>query len=160
MIKEKVLEALAYLGFKYEEVGENTYEFSYEGTRYLYMYNDNDEDFLSIVVYGVYELEDGDELKLYKLIDKVNGTMKYCKAYRIGNSLWLSYERELFGEEDFAQLISTIILHLDSTLYYTRKAIADADKPEDTGDGETGSDTESGETDGDDIEAADPEKEQ
>ena len=46
-MKEKILEAFANLGFKLEDADGMGYVFDYEGIRFLYMYNENDENFLS-----------------------------------------------------------------------------------------------------------------
>ena len=42
-MKEKILEAFANLGFKLEDADGMGYVFDYEGIRFLYMYNENDE---------------------------------------------------------------------------------------------------------------------
>lgn len=123
-MKEKILEALHEIGFKLEEL-DSWYGFSYEGTRYLYMPNDDDENFMSFGIPGLYEMEEERELEFYKLLDKINSTMKYTKCYQINNNLWLFDEREIFGNEDFTQLVSSTILHLDAALNFTRKAISE-----------------------------------
>lgn len=51
-MKEKILEAFANLGFKLEDADGMGYVFDYEGIRFLYMYNENDENFLSIALPG------------------------------------------------------------------------------------------------------------
>ena len=73
---------------------------------------------------------------------KINSTLKYVKAYILGGSVWLFYERELFGDEDLMMQISRIILHLENGLRFARKSITEIendvendvpseDKPED-----------------------------
>ena len=51
-MKEKILEAFANLGFKLEDADGMGYVFDYEGIRFIYMYNENDENFLSIALPG------------------------------------------------------------------------------------------------------------
>ena len=124
MTKENVLEALKELGFKCEYLGEIGYGFSYEGTNYLYMYNPNDENFLQVAIHRVYELSDGgDEMFLYRLMDQVNSSLKYTKAYTVGDSVWLFYEREIIGDEDYTKLLSCIITHLDQALFFALRTI-------------------------------------
>ncbi len=54
--------------------------------------------------------------------------MKYVKTYMLGNSVWLFYERELFGEEDLMTVISRMILHLEAGLVFARKAMAEIEE--------------------------------
>jgi hypothetical protein len=46
----------------------------------------------------------------------------------LGNSVWLFYERELFGEEDLMTVISRMILHLEAGLVFARKAMAEIEE--------------------------------
>lgn len=48
-MKEKILEAFANLGFKLEDADGMGYVFDYEGIRFLYMYNENDENFCPLL---------------------------------------------------------------------------------------------------------------
>ena len=119
-MKEKILEAFAELGFQLEQMDDFGYGFSYEGTNFIFMPNADDEDFLNICVPGIYDLEEESPLLFIELMNKINSTLKYIKAYELGKSIWLFYERELFGDEDLAKVISRMILHL-----FSRKAMAE-----------------------------------
>lgn len=67
-MKEKILEAFDNLGFNLEDNESLGYHFYYEGINFLYMYNEDDEDFLNIAVPGIYDLEDDNKetMKLLK----------------------------------------------------------------------------------------------
>lgn len=121
-MKEKILEAFSELGFNLENV-EFGYTFNYEGINMLLMLSDDDENFLNIAVPGIVELDEDNAAILCALMDKVNSTVKYVKTYVLGESVWLFYERELFGEDDLSQLISRMILRLESALYFSRKVM-------------------------------------
>lgn len=127
-MKEKILEAFRDLGFKLEETEEMGYNFSYEGLNLLYMYNENDEEFLNIALPGIIEADEDRMLQICALLEKINSTVKYVKAYLFGNSVWLFYERELFGEEDLTAVISRMILHLEAGLGFARKAMAEIEE--------------------------------
>lgn len=124
-MKEKILEAFAELGFKLEQMDDFCYGFSYEGTNFIFMPNADDEEFLNICVPGIYDLEEESPLTFIELMNKINSTLKYIKAYELGKSIWLFYERELFGDEDLAKVISRMILHLEAGLMFSRKAMAE-----------------------------------
>jgi hypothetical protein len=128
-MKEKLLEAFGNMGFMLKEVENMGYSFSYEETNLLFMYNENDEDFLNIAIPGIYEIEEGKMLQVCALLEKINSTLKYVKAYILGGSVWLFYERELFGdEEDLMSIISRMILNLEAGLAFSRKAIVEIEK--------------------------------
>ena len=124
-MKEKILETFAELGFKLEQMDDFGYGFSYEGTNFIFMPNSDDEEFLNICVPGIYDLEEESPLTFIELMNKINSTLKYIKAYELGKSIWLFYERELFGDEDLAKVISRMILHLEAGLMFSRKAMAE-----------------------------------
>ena len=127
-MKEKILEAFRDLGFKLEEEEGMGYCFNYEGLNLLYMYNENDEEFLNIALPGIIEVEEDRMLQICALLEKINSTLKYVKTYMLGNSVWLFYERELFGEEDLMTVISRMILHLEAGLAFARKAMAEIEE--------------------------------
>ena len=134
-MKEKILEAFKALGFELEEM-EIGYGFLYEGKHYLYMPNDDDEDFLSISLPAVLDNDDENNVVFYQLMDKVNGTLKYVKANKLNDSMWLFYERELFGGEDLKQVLSRMILHLEAAYMFLRRAMAASEEDEQESDAE------------------------
>ncbi|MCI6828172.1 MAG: hypothetical protein MR924_02735 [Prevotella sp.] len=127
-MKEKILEAFRDLGFKLEEEEGMGYCFKYEGLNLLYMYNENDEEFLNIALPGIIDVEEDRMLQICALLEKINSTLKYVKAYMLGNSVWLFYEREILGEEDLMTVISRMILHLEAGLAFARKAMTEIEE--------------------------------
>lgn len=124
-MKEKIMEAFQELGFQLEQIEETEwYGFSYEGNNYMYFYNSEDAEFLSISIPGIFELKDDNINTFIVLEELLNSTPKYVKAYKMKDSLWLFYERELLGEEDLKLVISHMIKHLDAALFTARKFIA------------------------------------
>ena len=123
-MKEQILNTFAAMGFLLEEMEGFGYGFQYEGINYLYMPNDDDEDFLNIAVPAIVEINDENIHAAHLLMDKLNSTLKYVKANKLGDSMWLFYERELYGGEDFEKLLSRMILHLEAALNFYRNAMA------------------------------------
>lgn len=123
-MKELILNTFAAMGFQLEEMEGFGYGFRYEGINYLYMPNDDDEDFLNIAVPAIVEINDENVHAAHMLMDKLNSTLKYVKANKLGDSMWLFYERELYGGEDFEKLLSRMILHLEAALNFYRNAMA------------------------------------
>ena len=129
-MKDKILEAFENLGFNLKDTESLGYTFNYESINYLYMYNEDDEDFLSISVPGIYDLAENNKEKYEALKEKINSTLKYIKAYTIGGSLWLFYERNLLDKEDLEEVIRRMILHLAAALMFARGVIDKMDNGE------------------------------
>jgi len=127
-MKEKILEAFNELGFKLEEAEEVGYTFNYENINMMWLPGGDDEDFLSIAVPGILEHEDGKTLQFCTLLERINSTLKYVKAYILCNSIWLFYERELLGNDDLPKLISRMILHLEAAHIFSNKAIKEIEE--------------------------------
>ncbi len=129
-MKEKILAAFENLGFNLEDNESLGYHFYYEGINFLYMYNEDDEDFLNISVPGIYDLEEDNKENYDELKEKINSTLKYVKAYTLGKGLWLFYERDLLGNEDLEEVIRHMILHLAAALMFARDSIEKIDNGE------------------------------
>ena len=129
-MKEKILAAFENLGFNLEDNESLGFSFNYEGIYYLYMYNEDDEDFLNLSVPGIYDLEEDNKENYDALKEKINSTLKYVKAYTLGKGLWLFYERDLLGNEDLEEVIRRMILHLAAALMFARDSIEKIDNGE------------------------------
>ena len=141
-MKEKILEALRMMGFEVEEMEGLGFGFRYEGINYLYMPNDEDEDFLSISIPAVLDYDDVSSEVFYQIMDKLNSTLKYVKTNKLGDGMWLFYERELYGGEDLEKLVSHMILHLEAGINFFRNLISSAVKDDDSDSGITTDKTE------------------
>ena len=133
-MKEKILNAFKSLGFELEEIDDFGHAFMYEGINYIWMSNTDDENFLSIGVPAILDKPD-EEVLFYQLVDKFNGTLKYIKLNIVGDSLWMFYERELFGgEEDLEEPVSRMIVQLEMAFRYFKKLsreVQESDNEED-----------------------------
>lgn len=134
-MKEKIFETLRTMGFEVEEMEDFGYGFQYEGINYLYMPNDEDEDFLSISIPAIMDCDDVSSEVFYQLMDKLNSTLKYVKANKFGDSMWLFYERELYGGEDLEKLLTHMILHLEAGITFFRNLITSAINDDDSDSG-------------------------
>ena len=142
-MKEKILEAFKELGFEMEELEGCGYGFEYEGKHFIYMYNEDDQDFLSLALPAVLDIDDENSINLYQVMDNINGTLKYVKANKCNGSMWLFYERELFGGEDLKLILSRMILHLESGLMFMRRTMASLEVSTDSASEMTDNDTDS-----------------
>ena len=140
-MKEKILEIFKALGFEMDAIEDMGYAFHYEGKVFIYMCSASDEDFLSIALPAIEEIEDEEDISVYKKMDMLNSSLKYIKAFNYINSIWLFCERELFGGEDLEQLITSTIFRLDAGYNFYHK-LKDSEEGDDEEDGEDNSDSE------------------
>jgi len=131
-MKQKILDALKSLGFKVNDLGENGfYGFRYESNNLMYMYNEHDEDFLNIAAPFVQEIDPDNELLYYQLMDNINSKLKYVKAYRMENDVWLFVEHELMETDDLNAILMSMIAHLDMGVTIFHDALAKIEADED-----------------------------
>ena len=122
-MKEKILEALAGLGFKLEAMENLGYVFDYDGIKFCYMCGEDDRKFLNIGIIGLRPYSETDTRQYYAVVERVNSTMKCVKAYTFADWLGLFYEREMFGDENLADVLRQIILRLEAGLLFARRII-------------------------------------
>ena len=134
-MKENVLETLKAMGFEIDELPFG-YGFEYEDRHYLFLPNANDESFLSIALPAVLDIDDEENAGNYRVMDRLNSGVKYVKASRVHDSVWLFYERELFGNEDMEQLLSAMIVALDAAINILHGSMNDDDDDDSSDDGE------------------------
>lgn len=133
-MKEKILEALNNLGFSLTEASTFGYAFKYEGINFLYLYNESDKNFLNLSIPGIFDLDKDNTPMYYTMCEKINSTLKYIKAFTVNDSLWLFYERELFGNEDLEGLLTRMIHQLTAALLIVRNTIQKSDGEDVTND--------------------------
>lgn len=134
-MKKTILEAFRELGFEMEQIEDSDhYKFEFEGHNYIWMYNEDDESFLNIVLPSLLPITEEGAIGFYQLMDNVNSTVKYVKAYKFCDGLWLFYERELMGEEDLEKSINHMIYRLEATANYIKDLIESLEDSDDDDD--------------------------
>ena len=123
-MKEKIIDTLRTLGFLLEKIEDFGYGFQYDGINFIWIPDNDDEEFLNIGIPEIAEKSEMDEVTFYQLPNKLNSTLKYVKAYPFGNSIWLFYERELLEEEEnLERVITRMILRLESAIGHFNKML-------------------------------------
>lgn len=140
-MKERILEALKDLGFITEYAEGFGYSFGYEGSSYLYIPIDDDDEFLNISIPGICDVDKDNPEATNALVNKINSTLKYVKSYVIGDTVWLFYERELLEDDDLKMVLSHMIVRLDTSLFHARRMMSEAATTDEGDDGEEITDT-------------------
>ena len=91
-------------GFKNERDNDGDLHFKYQGAN-LYCYNDdNDKQFLRIVMPGIYQI-DGDRMKVLEAINTICRNIKAIKAFLVEDHLWLAIEMFIDSTPDIDDFI-------------------------------------------------------
>lgn len=125
-MKEILHEVLIELGFRPEET-EIGFAFRYEGANMLLLLSSDDDNFLNITVPGILDCDGDNTAYVCALMEKINSTLKYIKSYVLNGSVWLCYERELFGGEKLEEIVSRMIMQLEIALRFSRKTMQELD---------------------------------
>lgn len=122
--REEIMKAFGELGFRLGPIVESEWlSFSYEGNKYMYLSDNEEEEYLNISIPFIYELKDDNFNKFVKLEEWINYAFKCVKTSKRGNNLWLLYERKLQDGEDLKLVISHMIMSLDYVLYESQNFI-------------------------------------
>ena len=124
-----VLEQLRSMGFDPTPADELGYMFRYEGLDLLYIPDEDDEEFLRIVVPNIFEVTDENRADVLEAIQSTALTLKYSKvAIVFQSSVWAIYEHRLCPADDMTELLEHIIRVLDATTFvFHRKVSGDDD---------------------------------
>lgn len=113
--KEIVLDRLKAMGFEPDEVGDVGYVFKYEDTNFLYMPDEDDEQFLRIAVPNLFEVTEENRVAVLEAMHGTALLLKYAKMYIMyDTSVWAVYEHRLNPADNLSDLLEHIIRVLDT----------------------------------------------
>ena len=139
--KEIILEQLSAMGFDPIELGNVGYAFKYEELNYLYMPDDNDEQFLRIAVPQLYDVTDENRVAVLEAMHDTGVMIKYSKVcIMCDDAVWAIYEHRFSTCEDLAEILEHIIRVLEATAQVFHKKINGEDVIFDSEDAEDMSD--------------------
>lgn len=116
--KEIILDQLKAMGFEPIELGDVGFVFKYEDMNYLYMPDDDDEQFLRIVIPHLFEVTDENRVSVLEAMHETGIMLKYAKVcIMYENSTWAIYEHRLTSTENLPELLEHIIRVLEATAH-------------------------------------------
>ena len=121
--KEIILDQLKAMGFEPIELGDVGYVFKYEDMNYLYMPDDDDEQFLRIVIPQLFEVTDENRVAVLEAMHDTGLMLKYAKVcIMYENAVWAIYEYRLISD-NLAELLEHIIRVLEAAVHVFYKKI-------------------------------------
>ena len=91
-------------GFRSERDSDGDLRFRYEGVNLFCSKDDNDKQFLRIVMPGIYQI-DGDRMKVLEAINTICRNIKAIKAFLVEDHLWLAIEMFIDSTPDIDDFI-------------------------------------------------------
>ena len=114
--KEIILEQLSAMGFEPIKLSNVGYAFKYEELNYLYMPDDNDEQFLRIAIPQLHDVTVENRVAVLEEMHDTGLMLKYSKVcIMYEDSVWAIYEHRLSICEDLADMLEHIIRVLEAT---------------------------------------------
>ena len=92
------------LGFKNERDDDGDLRFKYQGVNLFCCKDDNDQQFLRIIMPGIYQI-DGDRTKVLEAINTICSDLKAIKAFIVQDHLWLAIEMFIDSTPDIDDFI-------------------------------------------------------
>ena len=122
--KEIVLGHLKALGFDPVELGGLGYTFNYEEINYLYMPDDDDENFLRIAIPHIFEVNDENRVVVFDAMHDSSLLVKYAKVcIMYEGAVWAIYEHRLTSSDNLQELLEHIIRVLEATAHIFHKKV-------------------------------------
>ena len=115
MDKKNIIKQMARLGFKgaWDEE-KSIFAFKFEDINILYLPDEKDVNFLYFAEPKVYEVTEDNRPFVLELMNEVNQILKYAKTFIHEESVWISYEIRLFGNEDIKEVLEHCLHMLEA----------------------------------------------
>lgn len=122
--KEIILEQLNAMGFEPVELGDAGFVFKYDDLNYLYMPDEDDEQFLRIAIPHLFEVTDENRVAVLEAMHDTSLLLKYAKVNIMYESAaWAVYEHRLITTDNLSELLEHIIRVLEAAAHVFYKKI-------------------------------------
>jgi len=116
--KEIILDQLEAMGFEPIELGDIGYAFKYEDINYLYMPDDDDDQFLRIVIPHLFDVTEENRVAVLEAMHETCLMLKYAKVcIMYENTVWAIYEHRLTSTDNLSMLLEHIIRVLEAVAH-------------------------------------------
>ena len=91
---------LSSMGIVPKDTTDETISFEYNGLSYLFVSDKNDPYYIRLILPNIENINNADEIDVYKNINQYNNKFKAVKMSVVENSIWLSIEQFLYSREN------------------------------------------------------------
>ena len=114
-MKDKVIDILSKIGFKYKTVKDGVYIFQYRNLNVVYRVYEDDPRFLRM---GMPIDRNRRISNMYEIANEMNLRLKYIKTCVYADNIWCFFEREIQDDDDMEQLINKVVIRMQEALTF------------------------------------------
>lgn len=107
---------LSSLGITPKETTDKTISFEYNDLSFLFVSDRSDPYYMRLILPNIAEINNSNELDIYKNINMYNNKFKAVKMSVVENSIWLSVEQFLYSIENANSLFLRLMQILETVI--------------------------------------------
>lgn len=104
-----------------KDTTDETISFEYNGLSYLFVSDKNDPYYIRLILPNIENINNADEIDVYKNINWYNNKFKAVKMSVVENSIWLSIEQFLYSRENSNNLFFRLMKILETVITEYRR---------------------------------------
>lgn len=112
---------LSSMGIVSKDTTDETISFEYNGLSYLFVSDKNDPYYIRLILPNIENINNADEIDVYKNINRYNNKFKAVKMSVVENSIWLSIEQFLYSRENSNNLFFRLMKILETVITEYRR---------------------------------------
>lgn len=112
---------LSSMGIVPKDTTDGTISFEYNGLSYLFVSDKNDPYYIRLILPNIENINNADEIDVYKNINWYNNKFKAVKMSVVENSIWLSVEQFLYSRENSNNLFFRLMKILETVITEYRR---------------------------------------
>lgn len=104
------------MGIVPKDTTDETISFEYNGLSYLFVSDKSDPYYIHLILPNIENINNADEIDVYKNINYYNNKFKVVKMSVVENSIWLSIEQFLYSRENSNNLFFRLMRILETVI--------------------------------------------
>lgn len=107
---------LSSMGIAPKNTTDETISFEYNGLSYLFVSDKNDPYYMRLILPNIENIDNANEIDVYKNINRYNNKFKAVKMSIVENSIWISVEQFLYSRENANNLFFRLMKILETVI--------------------------------------------
>lgn len=112
---------LSSMGIVPQNTTDETISFEYNGLSFLFVSDKSDPYYMRLILPNIENIDDANEIDVYKKINHYNNKFKAIKMSVVENSIWILVEQFLYSRENANNLFFRLMKILETVITEYRK---------------------------------------
>lgn len=112
---------LSSIGIVPQNTTDETISFEYNGLSFLFVSDKSDPYYMRLILPNIENIDDANEIDVYKKINHYNNKFKAIKMSVVENSIWILVEQFLYSRENANNLFFRLMKILETVITEYRK---------------------------------------